>query len=67
MTNKTILRIPDVCARTGLPRSSIYLKISLGEFPKPISLGARAVGWVSDEVDTWIDARSRASRPGVAA
>ena len=66
MTNKTILRIAAVIARTGLPRSSIYLKISLGEFPKPISLGERAVGWVSDEVDTWIDARIRASRPAAA-
>ena len=67
MTNKTILRISDVTARTGLPRSSIYLKVSLGEFPKPISLGARAVGWVSDEVDTWIDSRIKASRSAVVA
>ena len=67
MPNKTILRIPDVIARTGLPRSSIYLKISLGEFPKPVSLGARAVGWISEEVDAWIDDRIRASRSDVAA
>ena len=65
--NKTILRISDVTARTGLPRSSIYLKVSLGEFPKPISLGLRAVGWVSDEVDAWIDSRIKASRTAVAA
>lgn len=67
MPNKTILRISDVTARTGLPRSSIYLKISLDEFPKPINLGSRAVGWLSDEVDAWIDTRIRVSRPGVAA
>ena len=67
MTNTTILRISDVTARTGLPRSSIYLKISLGEFPQPISLGTRAVGWISNEVDAWIDSRIRVSRPGVAA
>ena len=62
MTNKTILRIADVTARTGLPRSSLYLKISLDEFPKPISLGSRAVGWVSDDVDAWIESRISASR-----
>ncbi len=67
MPNKTILRISDVTARTGLPRSSIYLKVSLDEFPKPINLGLRAVGWLSDEVDTWIDSRIKASRPSVAA
>lgn len=67
MTNKTILRISDVIARTGLPRSSIYLKVTLGEFPRPINLGSRAVGWLSNEVDAWIESRIRASRPGVAA
>ena len=67
MTNKTILRIADVTARTGLPRSSLYLKISLDKFPKPISLGQRAVGWVSDDIDAWIDSRIEASRPDVAA
>ncbi|MBT4159970.1 MAG: AlpA family phage regulatory protein, partial [Gammaproteobacteria bacterium] len=40
----TILRLPTVKARTGLSRSSIYLKISQNQFPKSISLGARAVG-----------------------
>ncbi len=67
MTNKTILRISDVTACTGLPRSSIYLKVSLGEFPKPINLGSRAVGWLSDEVDAWIDSRIKASRSAVVA
>jgi len=67
VTDKTILRISAVTARTGLPRSSIYLKVSLGEFPKPINLGLRAVGWLSDEVDTWIDSRIKASRSAVVA
>ncbi len=67
MTSKTILRISDVTARTGLPRSSIHLKVSLDEFPKPINLGLRAVGWLSDEVDTWIDSRIKASRTAVVA
>lgn len=51
----TILRLPAVKARTGLSRSTIYLRISDGAFPKPISLGARAVGWVESEVDEWVD------------
>ncbi len=47
-----ILRRPTVEARTGLSRSTIYLRISEGRFPKPVSLGARAVGWPEHEVDT---------------
>lgn len=46
----TILRLPDVLALTGLSRSSIYLRVSYGLFPKPISLGGRAVGWPEHEI-----------------
>lgn len=49
-----ILRLPTVKARTGLSRSTIYLRISQGSFPKQVSLGARAVGWLENEIDEWI-------------
>ena len=52
-----ILRLPDVISRVGLRRASIYLHISKGSFPKPISLGARAVGWLESDIDGWIAAR----------
>ena len=42
----TMLRFPTVKARTGLSRSTIYLRISRGTFPAPVSLGGRAVGWI---------------------
>ena len=58
----TILRLPQVIARTGLSKSSIYAKVAAGEFPEPISLGARAVGWISDEVQAYLVARVEASR-----
>lgn len=57
----TVLRLPAVKARTGLSRSTIYGRVSLGTFPRPISLGGRAIGWVSSEIEDWlqrqIDAR----------
>ncbi|WP_259053634.1 helix-turn-helix transcriptional regulator [Methylohalomonas lacus] len=56
MKNK-ILRLPEVKARTGLSRSSIYLRVSQGLFPSPVPLGGRAVGWLESEVDEWIAAR----------
>ena len=58
----TVLRLPVVLARTGLSRSSIYAKVAAGEFPEPISLGARAVGWLSDEVEAWLVVRVEVSR-----
>jgi prophage regulatory protein len=57
-----ILRLPVVRTRTGLSKSSIYSLISSGQFPQPISLGARAVGWLQDEVEAWLVQRIQASR-----
>lgn len=48
--NRTILRLPAVKSESGLSRSTIYLRISQNLWTKPVSLGARAVGWPSDEV-----------------
>jgi prophage regulatory protein len=54
----TILRLPQVKSRVGLSRSSIYLAMSQGNFPQPVKLGARAVGWLESEVDEWIRAKA---------
>lgn len=53
----SILKLPAVQNNTGLSRSTIYAFISRGEFPKPVPLGARSVGWLSSEVDDWIKSR----------
>ncbi|MEJ1406732.1 MAG: AlpA family transcriptional regulator [Candidatus Sedimenticola sp. (ex Thyasira tokunagai)] len=58
----TILRLPTVKARTGLSRSTIYLRISEERFPKPVSLGGRAVGWVEAEIDDWLNQQIDNSR-----
>ena len=61
--NKTIWRLPEVMARTGLSRSTVYHKIGEGEFPHSIKLGVRSVGWVSNDVEQWIQDRIDESRP----
>ncbi|PLY12836.1 MAG: AlpA family transcriptional regulator [Sedimenticola sp.] len=57
-----ILRLPAVKDRTGLSRSTIYLRISEGSFPKPISLGGRAVGWIEAEINDWLNQQIITSR-----
>lgn len=47
---QTIYRLPTVKSQSGLSRSTIYLRIANGLWTKPVSLGARAVGWPSSEV-----------------
>ncbi len=56
------LRLPDVIARTGLSRSTIYVRLAEGRFPRPVSLGGRAVGWVEAELDGWLRERIAESR-----
>jgi prophage regulatory protein len=60
-----ILRLPNVKAITGLSRSTIYLRMSEGAFPKHINLGSRAVGWLKTEVSDWMEQRILESRGGV--
>jgi len=45
-----ILRLPEVKRRTGLARSTVYLRIKQGLLPPPRPLGGRAVGWVESEL-----------------
>lgn len=59
---KKILRLNEVKARTGLGRSTIYLRIAQGSFPKSIALGERAVGWLESDLDEWINERISQSR-----
>lgn len=67
-TVQTILRLPAVKARVGLSRSSIYSRIAAGDFPPPIQLGegARARGWVAEEVDSWLTRQVLRSRSAAA-
>ncbi|OUV02806.1 MAG: hypothetical protein CBC42_04670 [Betaproteobacteria bacterium TMED82] len=48
--NFDILRIDGVKAKTGIARSTIYLRIEQGLLPKPFSIGGKSVGWLSDEI-----------------
>ena len=62
---QTIIRLPQVKQRTGVSRSTIYSLIKSGQFKAPISIGARAVGWLDSDVDEFIAGRVKASRKSV--
>jgi prophage regulatory protein len=61
MSNK-IIRLPAVIDKTGLSRSSIYLRMSKGEFPQSISLGDRAIGWLEADIEQWLEDKISASK-----
>lgn len=55
--NTRILRRPDVEDRTGLSRSTLYAMMARDEFPQPLQLGRRAVGWREQDVEAWLQSR----------
>lgn len=61
-TTLRLLRIREVMSICGLSRSSIYLGIKNGHFPRPVAIGGRARAWVLHEVEDWAGQRIRASR-----
>lgn len=54
---RRIMRLPEVMQATGFGRAHIYNLMGEGRFPKAVKLGPRAVGWSSEQVQAWIDAR----------
>lgn len=54
----SIIRLPEVIEKTGLSRSTIYFQISKGQFPKGIPIGEHARGWLSHEIEQWIQDRA---------
>jgi prophage regulatory protein len=64
---KRFIRLPEVMSRTGYGRTSIYRKMDDGSFPKSLKLGgapkdpnefdSRAIAWIEEEVDQWIESR----------
>jgi len=57
-----LLRRPEVEARTGLSRSSIYARMAEGTFPRPVRLGKYGVAWIEAEIDEWVRNRISAGR-----
>ncbi|MGE8274028.1 helix-turn-helix transcriptional regulator [Stenotrophomonas sp.] len=53
VTPSRLLRRAEVLALVGMAKSTLYLRISAGTFPKPVHLGS-SVRWVESEIDSWI-------------
>ena len=58
-----ILRLKHVMDRVGLSRSTIYDRINEQSprydrtFPRPVSLGGAAVGWLEADISGWIKSK----------
>ncbi|HDZ5447650.1 AlpA family transcriptional regulator [Pseudomonas aeruginosa] len=52
-----IIRLKEVVSSTGLARSTIYKLMGSGEFPRPVPIVGRSVGWIESEIHEWIKGR----------
>lgn len=52
-----MIRLPEVCKRTGLSKPSVYRQMKAGTLPKSRKIGERAVAWVESEIDSWVESR----------
>lgn len=58
-TGDVILRLPDVLARVGISKPTLYrLLREGGDFPRPLKLSGYTVGWRKSDIDRWIATRT---------
>lgn len=57
-----ILRRPEVESCIGLSRAHIYQMIAKGDFPSPIKIGRRAVGWIEADISAWLEQKIEAAK-----
>lgn len=55
-----VMRLPAVLATVGMSRGWVLANIKAGNFPAPIKLGAKAIGWRSSTICEWISSRIEA-------
>lgn len=54
-----LIRMRELRSVVGLGHSQIYLLVAKNKFPRPVHISERAVGWRSDDIAEWIEARER--------
>ncbi|MFZ6774302.1 helix-turn-helix transcriptional regulator [Undibacterium sp. SXout7W] len=56
-----LLRLPTVLNRVPFSKTEIYRRMRTGDFPKPVSLGVRAVAWLESDVEQYIQKLAQGS------
>ena len=65
MINPEVLSLKELCTSLNISRSMAYLKFTRGskhcdkEFPRPIKLGARKIGFLKTHKDDWLAGLSK--------
>ena len=57
MSNSKVLKVKEVASEISVSVPQVYKLVSIGRFPKPIKLGERGSGWLTTEIDAWLQSR----------
>ena len=52
-----VLKAKQVAEEINVSVPQVYKLVSIGRFPKPIKLGERGSGWLTTEIDAWLQSR----------
>lgn len=59
-----ILSIKDLMQILNLGRTTIYSLLKRGEFPAPLRLSPRRIGWRISQIEEWLDKKLQKSYKG---
>jgi prophage regulatory protein len=51
------LKVKEVASEISISVPQVYKLVGLGRFPKPFKLGERGSGWLTSEIDVWLQSR----------
>jgi prophage regulatory protein len=63
LPDKRIYKLSDLIAIYSMSRSSIYRAMAEDDFPKPIKLTSRSIGWWREQVEEWFASRPAGIAP----
>ncbi|CAM3511465.1 helix-turn-helix transcriptional regulator [Bordetella flabilis] len=58
MVQPLIYRISELVKIVGVSKTTIYELIARGDFPSPVGLTGKAVGWRASEIERWVGTRA---------
>lgn len=53
-----LLSVKQVLGLMGISRSTLYAMMRAKEFPKPVQIAKRRIGWLNSDVEEWLKERA---------
>ena len=57
MGKPKVLKVKEVAIEISISVPQVYRLVKLGKFPGPIKLSERGSGWLTTEIDEWLQSR----------